>query len=308
MEKGIVIKTTGSWHIVKSGMNLYKCKLKGAFRVRNIRNTNPVAVGDHVLFEITGKDSGVINRIMERKNYIIRKATKLARESQILAANVDQLILMITLKSPVTPLEFIDRFLMTAEAYHIKSFLLINKTDLYDETDLTWLKEFIKIYEFADYRCIKMSLQVDKEIELLIPLLKDKISIIAGNSGVGKTTLINRLCPGLNLKTLEISSYHMAGKHATTYPEMIELPFGGYAIDTPGIRGFGIIDLGKNEIGLYFNDIFKLSKNCRFYNCTHLNEPNCAVIEAYKSGLLHASRYRSYVNIFLDNHEKYRTG
>ncbi|MBN2482129.1 MAG: ribosome small subunit-dependent GTPase A [Bacteroidales bacterium] len=308
MEKGLVIKTTGSWHFVKSGRNVFNCKLKGTFRVRNIRNTNPVAVGDHVFFEITGKDSGIINGIEARTNYIIRKATNLARESQILAANVDQLILMITLKYPETPLEFIDRFLLTAEAYHIKSILVINKTDLYNKENLIWLDEFIKIYEFADYRCIKLSLKDNKETGSMIPLLKDKISIIAGNSGVGKTTLINALCPGLNLKTKEISSYHLAGKHATTYPEMIELPFGGYVIDTPGIRGFGIIDLNKNEIGLYFNDIFKLSKNCQFYNCTHLHEPNCAVLEACKSGLLHESRYKSYANIFLDNNEKYRTG
>lgn len=309
MEKGLVIKTTGSWHHVKSGTSLYNCKLKGTFRVKNIRNTNPVAVGDHVIFEVTGKNCGIIINIENRNNYIIRKATNLSRETHILAANVDQLILMITLKYPETPLEFIDRFLLTAEAYHIKSILVINKTDLYDKKeDHIWLNELIKIYEFADYNCITLSLKDNQNIGIITSILKNKISIIAGNSGVGKSTLINQLCPGLNLKTKEISSYHLSGKHATTYPEMIELPFGGYIIDTPGIRGFGIIDMDKNEIGLYFNDIFKLSKDCQYYNCSHIHEPNCAVIEAYKSGKLHESRYKSYTKIFHDNNEKYRTG
>ena len=260
MEKGLVIKTTGSWHLVKSGPDLLSCKLRGTFRVKNIRNTNPIAVGDFVHVTKTGKSTGIIHHIEKRKNYIIRKATNLSRETHILAANLDQLILMITLKHPETPLEFIDRFLLTAEAYHVKSILLINKTDLYHEKDLTWLHEFIKIYEYADYDCVPISLLNNPDLSRLHAVLKNKKTLIAGNSGVGKSTLINTLCPDAGLKTKEISSFHLSGKHATTYAEMIELPIGGYIIDTPGIRSFGIIDLDKNEIGLYFNDIFKLSK------------------------------------------------
>lgn len=306
MDKGIVVKSTGSWHIVRAGDRLVRCRLKGNFRIRGIKNTNPVAVGDRVTFELTGGDQGLITFIHERKNYIIRKAINLSRETQILAANVDQVLLMITLDHPETPLEFVDRFLLSAEAYHICSILLINKTDLYGNDRLDRLEEVRRIYENAGYRVVEISVKEDFHLDKVYQLLQHKLSLIAGNSGVGKSSLINRLCPGLNLKTNEISDYHLSGKHTTTFPEMIEISPGSYIIDSPGIRGFGVIDLDRNEIGLYFTDIFRLSRHCQFYNCTHIHEPKCAVIEACKAGELHESRYRSYVKLFTESDQKYR--
>lgn len=306
MNKGIVVKTTGSWHTVRSGNQSIPCRLKGSFRIRDIRNTNPVAVGDQVIFELTDREYGIITKISERKNYIIRKATNLSHETQIMAANVDQVLLMITLDFPETPLEFVDRFLISAEAYHILSVLLVNKTDLYTAEKLAWLEEIRKIYNYAGYTVIDMSVSRKIHIEQVKELIQGKLSLIAGNSGVGKTSLINNLCPGLNLKTNDISSYHLAGKHTTTYPEMIEIFPGTYIIDSPGIRGFGVTDLDRNEIGLYFTDIFNLSKDCQFYNCTHIHEPGCAVTEACKKGILHESRYRSYYKLFTSSDQKYR--
>lgn len=303
-----MVKSTGSCHIVKYGDNIFSCKLKGSFREKNIRNTNPVAVGDHVLFEVTGKTSGIITDIESRTNYIIRKATNLSRETQILAANLDQVVLMVTLRQPETPFEFIDRFLLSAEAFHIKTIIIINKIDIYDAKDFEKLHVFNKTYEYAGYQCISVSVKERTNLDFVISVLKDKMSLIAGNSGVGKSSLINYLCPYLNLKTSEVSAYHQSGKHATSYPEMIELPSGGYIIDSPGIRGFGIVEVDKNEVGLYFNELFRLSKNCRFYNCTHVHEPGCAVMEAIKAGILQESRYRSYLKILLDKNKKYRTG
>ncbi len=307
-QTGIVIKTTGSWHTVRSGDRTIKCRLKGSFRTHNIKNTNPVAVGDRVSFESQGDDTGIITRIRERKNYIIRKSTNLSREVQVMAANLDQCILMFTIAFPETPLEFIDRFLVCAEAYHIKTILFINKTDLYDEALAVKMEEVSCIYDYAGYQVIKGSVTADINIDTIRKLLDNKLTLLAGNSGVGKSSLINMMCPGLNLKTSDISSYHLSGKHTTTYPEMIEISGNTWLIDSPGIRGFGLTDIKRNEIGLYFTDIFKLSKDCQFYNCTHLHEPNCAVINACRKGLLHQSRYKSYVNIITDADQKYRTG
>jgi ribosome biogenesis GTPase len=259
-------------------------------------------------FEISNKDTGTITKIMERKNYIIRKSTNLSRESQIMAANIDQVMLMFTLDYPETPLEFIDRFLISAEAYHIRSILLINKVDLYGEKQLTWMRDVERMYEYAGYTVISTSLTTGLNINKVRNLMLNNLTLIAGNSGVGKSSLINYLCPGLNLKTNDISWYHQSGKHTTTYPEMIEITDNSFVIDSPGIRGFGLTDLDKNEIGIYYTDIFNLSKNCQFNNCTHIHEPNCAVINAYKKGILHESRYRSYYNIFHDTDQKYRTG
>ncbi|HJZ41977.1 MAG TPA: ribosome small subunit-dependent GTPase A [Bacteroidales bacterium] len=306
MIKGIVVKTTGSWHTVRAGNTIINCRLKGNFRIREIRNTNPVAVGDQVDVEEEPDNTGTIVNIHPRKNYIIRRATNLSHESHILAVNIDRVFLMITLDFPETPLEFVDRFLISAEAYHIKCILLINKTDLYDHQKLLWLDEVRKIYEFAGYQVFAMSVLQDASTSMLADLLKGRINLIAGNSGVGKSSLINRLYPEIKLKTGTISSRHLTGKHTTTYPEMIELPSGGFLIDTPGIKSFGVIDIDKNETGLYFTDIFKLSKNCRFYNCTHIHEPGCAVVEAFNTGILHPSRYRSYLKIVGDNATKYR--
>jgi ribosome biogenesis GTPase / thiamine phosphate phosphatase len=308
VKRGIVVKTTGSRHTVKVDGVKFQCRLKGTFRTRNVKNTNPIAVGDHVEVENPGPDTGVITEIGERRNYIIRKATNLSKEAQILAANLDQVMLMFTLDFPETPMEFVDRFLVAAEAYHIPVILLINKTDLYTGKKLGWMEEVIRMYEFAGYTVVSMSVTLGENIERVRDLLLNKITLIAGNSGIGKTSLINYLSPGLNLKTNDISWYHQAGRHTTTYPEMVEISENSHIIDSPGIRGFGITDLERNEIGLYFTDIFKLSKNCQFYNCTHIHEPNCAVLDACESGVLHISRYRSYYNIFNDADRKYRTG
>jgi ribosome biogenesis GTPase len=215
---------------------------------------------------------------------------------------------MITLEFPETPLEFADRFLVSAEAYHIPCVLVINKTDLYGEQTLQRLQMVREIYEFAGYEVLDISVRKEQHLDRLATILAGKLTAIAGNSGVGKTTLINHLCPGLNLKTADISAFHLAGKHTTTYPEMFPLPGGGFITDTPGIRGFGVIDLDRNEIGLYFNDIFRLSKNCQYYNCSHIHEPNCAVITAVEEGILHESRYRSYFKIMTDREGKYRIG
>ena len=306
MNKGIVVKTTGNWHTVRTGNQVIRCRLKGNFRIRGIRNTNPVAVGDEVTLEFTGKEYGIITAIHDRKNYIIRKAINLSRETQIMAANLDQVFLMITLDLPETPLEFVDRFLLSAEAYHIPCIILINKTDVYGPEKLAYLEEVRKIYDNAGYRVIDLSVTGEMNLEQVRQVMQGKLSLIAGNSGVGKTSLINYFCPGLDLKTNDISWYHQSGKHTTTYPEMIEITSGTYVIDSPGIRGFGIIDLNRNEIGLYFTDIFNLSRHCQFYNCTHIHEPNCAVIEACRTGVLHESRYRSYFKLFTDTDQKYR--
>lgn len=304
----MVVKTTGSWHTVKDDNLFIHCRLKGNFRMRNLKNTNPVAVGDLVGYEITDKDTGVINQIHDRKNYIIRKSTNLSKENQILAANIDQVLLMFTLDYPETPLEFVDRFLVSAEAYHIPCHLLINKSDLFHSERLQWLEEVKSIYHKAGYQVFEISVKTGDHMPEVYDLLQNKLSLIAGNSGIGKSSFINYFCPGLNLKTNDISWYHESGKHTTTYPEMVSVNENSFIIDSPGIRGFGIADLDKNEIGLYFTDIFKLSKNCQFYNCTHIHEPDCAVIQAVQTGDLHESRYRSYYNIFTDSQQKYRNG
>jgi ribosome biogenesis GTPase / thiamine phosphate phosphatase len=306
LNKGTIVKTTGSWHTVRYGNTFVQCRLKGSLRTKDLKNTNPVAVGDLVTFEPEKGNCGIITAINPRKNYIIRRATNLSRESQIMAANIDQVLLMVTLKYPETPLEFIDRFILTAEAYHIPCILIINKIDLYSAKMLTWLEEVKKIYAFAGYNSLELSVKSNYNIDKILEYMHNKLSLIAGNSGVGKTSLINYLCPGLNLKTNEISRYHSTGKHTTTYPEMIEIADNSYVIDSPGIRGFGITDMNKSEIGLYFTDIFRLSKNCQFNNCTHIHEPDCAVIKAYNDGILHESRYRSYFKLFTDNGLKYR--
>lgn len=306
MNHGIVIKTTGSWHTVKDGDKIIPCKIRGRFREKELTITNPVAVGDLVHYETDRDNTGLIVHIEPRKNYIIRRSSNLSKEAHILAANLDQAFLMITLAMPETPLEFADRFLLAAEAYHIPVILLINKTDLLIGKSLSYLRSVAETYRFAGYACMEISVKTGNGIEAVVDSMKDKTSLLAGNSGVGKSTLINRICPAAKLKTLEISASHKTGKHATTYAEMISLPNGGNIIDTPGIRGFGIFDLAKNETGLYFTDIFRISQDCTFYNCTHIHEPGCAVRKAVDDGILAPSRYQSYVNIFLDRNEKYR--
>jgi ribosome biogenesis GTPase len=308
LENGIVIKSTGSrYRVMRDDGEVVECTIKGKFRVKGMRTTNPVAVGDRVLFSIAeGGSTGVIAELLDRTNYIIRKASNLSRESQIIAANVDQVFLMVTIQMPETPPEFIDRFLVSTEAYRIKTSMIFNKKDLYDWEELERLDYLVKMYSDIGYKCYTISLVDGTSIEELVTALKDKISLVAGNSGVGKTTLLNLLNPELKLRTEEISDYHRQGKHITTFPEMHPMPFGGFVIDTPGIRGFGVIDMDRNEIYHFFPEIFAKSKECRFYNCLHLEEPGCAVREAVENGHINYLRYRSYLNILEDENRKYR--
>ncbi|HPC99486.1 MAG TPA: ribosome small subunit-dependent GTPase A [Bacteroidales bacterium] len=308
MNRGIVIKSTGSrYKVLSEEGRIFECTIKGRFRVKGISTTNPVAVGDRVCFsEGTGEASGIIVSIEERKNYIIRKSSNLSRQHQILAANVDQVLLLVTLIMPQTHQEFIDRFLATAEAYRIRTLIVFNKTDLYGPDEIPALKEMMSLYTGIGYECHAVSVLKRNGLDLIAAALKDKITLVAGNSGVGKSSLLNSLNPELNLKTEEISSFHEQGKHVTTFPEMHPMPFGGYVIDTPGIRGFGVADMDRNEIYHFFPEIFRKSKDCRFHNCLHLNEPGCAVRQALETGEINIKRYRSYLNILEDENRKYR--
>jgi ribosome biogenesis GTPase len=305
---GLVIKSTGSWYTVLTpDDSIVQCRIKGIFRIKGIVTTNPVTVGDKIDFRISGDGKGMISHIHERKNYIIRRSTRFHKEAHLLAANIDQAIIMLSLKHPHTPREFIDRLLITGEAYHIPCILVINKTDLLNPADdQQMLREFLTTYELAGYTCIETSVVQNKNIDKVHKLFKSKLTLIAGNSGVGKSTLINIISPGLDLKTSEISDHHLAGKHTTTFSEIFRLDKDSYVIDSPGIKAFGLIDMDKSEIGLYFPEIFRISKYCRFTNCKHLNEPGCAVEEAVQKGEIGLSRYRSYCGIMLDDESKHR--
>jgi ribosome biogenesis GTPase len=304
MPQGLVLKTTGSWYTVLSNGKMVNCRIKGKFRTKGIKTSTPVAVGDKVHFDVIKEDNtGIITKIEPRKNYIIRKATRFHHEAHLIAANIDQAFLMVTLKSPVTPLEFIDRFLLSAEMFFIEAKILINKTDLVDKDELN---SFIEIYEKAGYECIPMCVPEFHGVEDVHQRMKGKLSLISGNSGVGKSSFIQAINPELNLKISEISDYHQSGKHTTTFSEIFEVTKDCFVIDTPGIRSFGLIDIDKNEIGLYFKDVFHASANCKFTNCTHLQEPGCMVREAVAEGKIAESRYRSYVNIYLDDENKHR--
>jgi ribosome biogenesis GTPase / thiamine phosphate phosphatase len=308
LESGVVIKSTGSrYKVLLSSGKITECGIKGKLRVKELRTTNPVAVGDNVLFENSpdGK-SGIITEVLDRKNYIIRKSSNLSKHSQIIAANLDQVFLMATIILPETPVEFIDRFLVTSEAYGITAKIIFNKTDLYGEPEVERMEYLISLYNKIGYECFRLSLLNEESLQPLRDVMKNKINLLSGNSGVGKTTLLNLFNPGLDLKTEEISGYHKQGKHATTYPEMHIMPFGGYIIDTPGIRGFGVIDLDRNEIYHFFPEIFRKSSECRFYNCLHLEEPGCAVRKSVENGEIDFLRYRSYLNILGDENSKYR--
>lgn len=308
MESGLVIKSTGSRYKVLPGSGkIIDCTIKGKLRVKEVRTTNPVAVGDNVLFEESpdGK-SGIITEVLDRKNYIIRKSSNLSRHSQIIAANLDQVFLMATIILPETPVEFIDRFLVTSEAYRIPAKIIFNKTDLYGDKEVERMEYLIALYKKIGYECFRLSLLKEDSLVPLRNVMKNKINLVSGNSGVGKTTLLNMLNPALNLKTEEISDYHKQGKHVTTYPEMHRMPFGGYIVDTPGIRGFGVIDMDREEIYHFFPEIFRKSDKCRFYNCLHLEEPGCAVRKAVENGEIDFLRYRSYLNILEDKNSKYR--
>lgn len=300
---GLVIKSTGSWYevLTPSGLSV-KCRIKGKFRTLDIKTTNPIAVGDLIEFEIEPEqETGVINFLHPRKNYIIRKSVNLSKQAQIIAANLDQAFLIVTLASPRTSLGFIDRFLVTAEAYDIPARLVFNKLDLFSDEGLEILAEYQQIYEKAGYPCYSVSAIEQTNLNQLRELLKDQVTLVTGHSGVGKSTLINALLPGSQLKTGEISDWSDKGKHTTTFAEMISLPFGGYLIDTPGIRELGIFDIEKQELGRLFPEIRGLMDQCRFHNCRHINEPGCAVMRSLEEGDLEPSRYESYLSIYNGN-------
>lgn len=306
--KGLVIKNTGSWYTVKTDDGqLIESKIKGNFRLKGIRSTNPVAVGDYVEIITNQEGTAFISAIGDRRNYIIRKSPNLSKQSHILAANVDLVLLVVTVNYPQTSTTFIDRFLASAEAYSVPVILVFNKHDLLSEEELHYEKMMCTLYETVGYKCVEISAETGEGVEQLFPILKDKITLLSGNSGVGKSTLINRLIPHASQRTAEISDAHNTGMHTTTFSEMIELPEGGYLIDTPGIKGFGTFDIEKEELTSYFKEIFHFSKDCRFSNCTHTHEPGCAVIKAVEDHFIAASRYQSYLSMLEDKDEnKYR--
>ncbi|WP_291403387.1 ribosome small subunit-dependent GTPase A [Daejeonella sp.] len=304
--KGLVIKSTGSWYgVLTDEDKTINCRIKGKFRTLDIKTTNPIAVGDHVDIELEpDQETGLITFLHPRKNYIIRKSINLSKQAQIIAANLDQAFLIVTLASPRTSLGFIDRFLVTAEAYDIPAKLIFNKLDLFSDEGLEILEEYQSIYEKAGYPCYSVSAIQETNLDQIRDLLKDKVTLVSGHSGVGKSTLINALLPGKELKTGEISDWSDKGKHTTTFAEMFQLPFGGYLIDTPGIRELGVFDIEKQELGRLFPEIRKLMSNCRFHNCRHINEPGCAVLNALENEELEPSRYDSYLSIYNDNNTR----
>ena len=308
---GLVYKSTGSWYTVKTDLGAtYQCRIKGKFRLKGIKSTNPIAVGDIVDFEVeTGNDdeTGVINKIHERVNYIVRKSVNLSKQTHIIASNVDQVFLLITIDNPPTFTSFIDRFLVTAEAYQIKTVLLFNKVDTYNEETLDEVRYLAHVYRKIGYECIGISAETGKNLDKVKVLMTDNVSMFAGHSGVGKSTLVNAIEPGLDLKTKAISSQHSQGQHTTTFAEMFDLSFDEKIIDTPGIKGFGIVDMDKEEVADYFPEFFKLKQDCKFNNCLHVEEPKCAVKDALESDEISFSRYRSYLKILEGEDEHYRT-
>jgi ribosome biogenesis GTPase len=309
--QGVVTKSTGSWYWVRTQEHrLYQCRIRGKFRTKGIKSTNPVTVGDHVDFELDESDGyGVITHIHDRRNYIVRKSVKLSKQTHIIAANVDQAFLLITLDQPPTFTPFIDRFLATAEAYDIETILLFNKTDLMDDKLRAKKEELIDIYRKIGYTCIEISASEGTNVDEVKKLMIGKTSMFSGHSGVGKSTLINAISPDLQLKTAEISEQHRQGQHTTTFAEMFAIATEpeSYIIDTPGIKGFGVVDFEDNEVGDFFREFFAIKHRCKFNNCLHVNEPKCAVKEAVEKGEIARSRYRSYLQILAGEEEHYRT-
>jgi len=306
---GLVVKATGSWYSVvnRETGEKYECKIRGKIRLKDVKTTNPVVVGDYVKVDLTeGDDIGVISKIERRKNYIIRKSSNLSKEAHIIAANIDQVYLVVTIDLPKTSREFVDRFLVAAEAYKVPAAIVVNKIDVYDIDAKVELELFKMDYALAGYEVIEVSATEGTNLDILRERLDGKVSVFSGNSGVGKSTLLNALDDSLKLKTGKISDYHHKGTHTTTFSEMFPFGSNGYIIDTPGIKGFGIIDVKKDELFHYFKDIFRFSEQCKFYNCTHTHEPGCAVKDAVTNEQIAFSRYESYLKILEDEDEKYR--
>lgn len=308
--EGTVYKSTGSWYTVKGkDGTFYECRIKGKFRIKGIKSTNPIAVGDKVHFELDDKGEenvGVINSIEHRKNYIIRKSVNLSKQTHIIAANLDQVFLLITLNNPTTYTIFIDRFLVTAEAYDVPVVLVFNKIDTYTNEETDEIKFLAALYRDIGYTCVGISAKTGKNVDKIREMMVGKTSMFSGHSGVGKSTLINAIEPDLDIKTAEISQQHLQGQHTTTFAEMFDLSFDAQIIDTPGIKGFGIVDMEKEEIGDYFPELFELKQDCKFNNCIHLDEPKCAVKIALDEGKVSWSRYRSYVQMITGEEDNYR--
>lgn len=308
---GRVYKSTGSWYTVKTEVGeTYECRMKGKFRLQGIKSTNPIAVGDFVSFELDSKGdqaTGVINAIHDRENYIVRKSVNLSKQTHIIASNIDQVFLLVTIDNPPTFTSFIDRFLVTAEAYEIQAVLLFNKIDTYDEDGLNEIKFLTHVYENIGYECINISAKTGENVDLVKAKMQGKVSMFTGHSGVGKSTLVNAIEPNLDLKTKAISTQHMQGQHTTTFAEMFDLSFDAKIIDTPGIKGFGVVAMEKEEIGDYFPEFFALKQDCKFNNCLHIEEPKCAVKRALEQNLIAASRYSSYMQIIEGDEQHYRT-
>ena len=303
--QGVVIKSTGSWYIVKTDDGeLLNCRIRGKFRMQAIKSTNPIVVGDRVKLS-QEEESFLIDELFDRKNIIVRKSVNLSKQTHILASNIDQAILVVTMLSPQTSTGFIDRFLVSAQAYGVDVVILFNKTDLYDKATLALLEERRSIYEKIGYRCLSKS-TLNDDLSDIKELMKAKVNVISGHSGVGKSTLLNSIQPNLNITTQEISEQHQQGQHTTTFSEMHELDFGASIIDTPGVRGFGLIEMNKYELGDYFVEFFKLKSDCKFNNCLHINEPKCAVKLALENGGIAPSRYKNYLNMLEQDEESFR--
>jgi len=307
--KGLITKSTGSWYSVRTeDGKYYECRIKGKFRIKGIKSTNPLAVGDWVIFKLENEDkTGVISEILDRKNYIVRKSVNLSKQTHIIGANIDLAFLVVTMAKPHTSTGFIDRFLVTAEAYNIPTIILFNKTDIYELEERAEMMMLNDIYTEIGYQCIEISAKTGQNIDLVKEKMKGNISMFSGHSGVGKSTLINAIDSKLSLKTAEVSHSHNKGQHTTTYAEMFELDFGGFIIDTPGIKGFGLVDMNPEEVGDYFPEIFAVKNQCKFNNCLHTNEPKCAVKEAVDNNEISATRYLSYLSFIEGDEENYRT-
>ena len=300
--EGIVYKSTGSWYLIKCNNDFFECRIKGKIRLKDLDTTNPIAVGDNVIFEKDSKEEGqgIISEILPRKNYIIRKSVKLSKQSHIIASNIDLTLLLITKDNPPTSFNFIDRFLVTCEAYQIPVILVFNKIDTYNEEDLSRISEIESIYKSIDYQCIRISAKYGQGVNKISNYMQNKVCLLSGHSGVGKSTLINKINPELDLKTKEISVSHNQGKHTTTYAEMYDLKENIRIIDSPGIKGFGLVDISKNELGDYFPEFFKRKMKCKFHNCMHINEPGCEIKKGVENKTISESRYSSYIDLLSD--------